>query len=110
MPTSDDEAPRLAELARFIQDFRNEFRSAVETMVRKDVYAANLATMEARLTTLQAELSRQDHNTQAELTRQDQRWQQAENDKKSFRNSFVLLIMGNIFTVVASIVVALVVK
>jgi predicted nucleic acid-binding Zn-ribbon protein len=53
----EDEAPRLAEINRSIQDFRNEFREAVKSMVRRDVYDANMETMKLQINNLQAALA-----------------------------------------------------
>lgn len=55
--TVEDEAPRLAEISRFIQDFRNEFRESVKSMVRRDVYDANMQTMQLQINTLDARIS-----------------------------------------------------
>lgn len=53
----EDEAPRLAEINRAIQDFRNEFREAVKSMVRRDVYDANMQTMQLQINNLQAQVA-----------------------------------------------------
>jgi predicted nucleic acid-binding Zn-ribbon protein len=55
--TLEDEAPRLAEINRSIQDFRNEFREAVKSMVRRDVYDANMQTMQLQINQLDAKIS-----------------------------------------------------
>lgn len=52
--TLEDEAPRLSEINRTIQDFRNEFREAVKSMVRRDVYDANMQTMQLQINNLDA--------------------------------------------------------
>lgn len=52
----DDEAPRLAEINRAIQDFRNEFREAVKSMVRRDVYDANMQMLQLQHNTLDAKV------------------------------------------------------
>lgn len=53
----EDEAPRLAEIIRAVQDFRNEFREAVKSMVRRDVYDANMQTMQLQINNLDAKIS-----------------------------------------------------
>lgn len=57
MGVLEDEAPRLAELHRAIQDFRNEFREVAKTMVRRDVYDANMQTMQLQINNLEAKVS-----------------------------------------------------
>lgn len=52
----EDEAPRLAEIIRAVQDFRNEFREAVKSMVRRDVYDANMQTMQLQINVLDAKI------------------------------------------------------
>lgn len=54
--TLEDEAPRMAELHRVIQDFRNEFRESVKSMVRRDVYDAQQQTMQLQINNLSAQL------------------------------------------------------
>lgn len=58
MPDIQDDTPRLAEIARTLQDFRYEFRDAMNAMVRKDVYLADMRTFEAKLETIFAENKR----------------------------------------------------
>lgn len=57
MPLEDD-APRLSEIARIIADFRSEFRDAVGSMVRRDVYDAQRQTTDVKISTIEAELRR----------------------------------------------------
>src|ERR1051326_8435535 len=47
--TLEDEPPRLAEISRAIQDFRNEFREAMKGMVRRDVYDANMQMIQLQI-------------------------------------------------------------
>lgn len=54
MTTLEEEAPRLAELNRSIQDFRQEFREVAKTMVRRDVYDANQQTVNLRIENIEA--------------------------------------------------------
>lgn len=74
----EDEAPRLAEINRAIQDFRNEFREAVKSMVRRDVYDANMQTMQLHINNLEDKLA----NVQRER----------ENDEKERRSTRALAI------------------
>ena len=48
MPTPE-EAISLAEIVRTMKDFREEFRSAVGSMIRADVYRAEQATLRAEI-------------------------------------------------------------
>ena len=52
----EDEAPRLAEINRSLQDFRNEFRESMRGVVRRDVYDANMQTMQLQINTLDAKI------------------------------------------------------
>lgn len=45
----DDDGPRLAEIARTLADFRNEFRSAMSEVVRKDVHSAQMASVQLQI-------------------------------------------------------------
>lgn len=60
MPGIEDDAPRLSELVRIMQDFRAEFRHFAESVVRKDVYAVERAAFEMQLNVLQREIARVD--------------------------------------------------
>ena len=55
--TLEDEAPRLSEINRTIQDFRNEFRESIKIMVRRDVYDANQQTMQLLINNLDAKIA-----------------------------------------------------
>lgn len=64
MPGYDDGTPSLGEIARIltnlrdeitrnITDFRNEYRTGVSELVRKDVYAVKEAAQDARIMELE---------------------------------------------------------
>lgn len=58
MPAYEDtDTPRLAEIARTLKDFRDEWRQGVEKLVRKDVYAVHISALEARIASLDAEIT-----------------------------------------------------
>lgn len=57
MPLPED-GHTLAEIARQVADFRNEFRSTVGTLVRQDVYQAQQETLRAQLAAIEAAHSR----------------------------------------------------
>lgn len=50
-----DETPRLAEIARVLNDFRNEFRSAIQELVRRDVYEVQHNGLEQRVKNIEDE-------------------------------------------------------
>lgn len=52
MPTTEDQIS-LAEIVRTMKDFREEFRGAISTMMRTDVYRAEQATLRAEITSSQ---------------------------------------------------------
>jgi hypothetical protein len=52
MPTAEDQIS-LAEIVRTMKDFREEFRGAISTMMRTDVYRAEQATLRAEITASQ---------------------------------------------------------
>lgn len=68
--TLEDEAPRLAEINRAIQDFRNEFREAVKSMVRRDVYDANMQTMQLQINNLDAKIAAVQKEREADENKQ----------------------------------------
>lgn len=68
--TLEDEAPRLAEINRAIQDFRNEFREAVKSMVRRDVYDANMQTMQLQINNLDAKIAAVQKEREADESKQ----------------------------------------
>lgn len=96
MPESDD-APRLGEIARTLVDFRNEFRSAIQELVRRDVYDAHRGSMETRI----ADLHEQITEVKTDLK---QKAQLGEAERKSLKH----LVIGAILTGMVSLVVALV--
>jgi hypothetical protein len=58
MPAYDDaDTPRLAEIARTLKDFRDEWRQGVQELVRKDVYAVHINALEAKIASLDTKIS-----------------------------------------------------
>lgn len=55
MPDIIDDGPKIAELGRFMVDFRSEMREALNQVVRKDVYAANLQALEMKIESVASE-------------------------------------------------------
>ena len=83
MPT--DDAMSLHEIARTLSDFRLEFRSQVQQLLRSDVYRAEQAAMDGRVKALEKDRD------------------SAEADAKANRR----LALGAVFTGVATLVTAL---
>ena len=50
----DDATPSLGEVIRIIQDFRNEYRSSLPDLVRKDVYDSQQEALKLRVSELEA--------------------------------------------------------
>ena len=75
----EEEAPRLAEIARTIKDFRQEFREAMQGVVRRDVYEANMQTTKLHIDNAVARIQ----SLEMEL---DETRRTKDNDRKSLRN------------------------
>lgn len=86
MPIHEDDVPKLAEIARTLSDFRNEFREAVSKMVRADVYLADLRTIEVRLAALVQENQRLDTVHKQEVARLNEQLKEERNDRRTLRN------------------------
>lgn len=99
MPGIDDNGHSIAELARFMQDFRSEFRSTVENMVRKDVYAADKATVEAKMLAQDSETKRLDSELKTDR-----------NERRNLRTGLLVTAAGTILTFISAIVLALVIN
>jgi len=78
--SQDDDGPRLAEISRTLSDFRNEFRSAMLEVVRKDVYSAHMASIQ-----LQLDMQAQESKRLAEQLERD-RTDKA-TDRRAVRNA-----------------------
>jgi len=66
MPPLEDETPRLAEVARALQDFRHEFRESMRGVVRRDVYDANQQTLQLQINNLQAAVMNNENELEKE--------------------------------------------
>lgn len=96
MPEQDD-TPRLGEIARTLTDFRNEFRSSIQELVRRDVYDAQRTYLENRIKEL--------HNEITEVrTDLKQKAQLGEAERRSLKQ----LVIGAIVTGAVSLMVALI--
>ncbi len=91
MPSYEEDAPRLAEIARNLQDFRSEFRVTVGGLLSKEVYESDKRAMQLQIDTL----TRDNKNLQADIERDRA-------DRRSLRN----LAISAVLTALGSIVVA----
>lgn len=90
----DDDAPRLAEIARNIADFRLEFRAFTTEVVRKDVYTAHMAAIQMQIDRLDRE------NGQLEQEMERERQEKAA-DRREVRKA---LLTASLSVVVAVLV------
>lgn len=97
----DDDAPRLAEIARNIADFRQEFRAFTGEVVRKDVYSAHMAAIQMQLDRLAKE------NSQLELDMERER-QEKTADRREVRKALLtasLSVVVAVLVLIAEIVI-----
>lgn len=94
---SSDDVPTLRELARTLADFREEFRTQMGQMVRKDVHAVEHDAMAVKCQVLNDRIAR------LEAQRLED-----EKVKTSNRNAVYLSILGAGLSLVVAIVVAVV--
>lgn len=90
MPVVEHEEPRMAEVVRIVTDFRAEFREAMNTVVRKDVYQANLDALKSELAAARGDLIRQDLELRRELTRLDSELQQDRQERRNLRTGLIV--------------------
>lgn len=108
VPVYDDEAPRLAEIGRAIGDFRNEFRSALSQMVRRDVYDANMQTIGVQMEALRSENARLNNEIDRESIRLTSEIEKDRTERKTSRNIVYGAALSSIVSFVVVIVQALV--
>lgn len=99
MPEPDD-TPRLAEIARTIADFRSEFREAISGMVRRDVYMAEMRTLEVKIETLVNEDRRIENNINNEIKSLYQEIEKDRNDRKGVRTQVVGASLAAVVSVI----------
>jgi hypothetical protein len=92
-PGLEQEAPRGAEIYRTIQDFRSEFREAMKSVVRQDVYAAHMATMQLRIDNQDAKINSLKAEHEAE-----------EKDRKAIRNIAIGIGVPGVLSLLIAIV------
>lgn len=91
--TLEQEAPRMAELNRTIQDFRSEFREAIKGVVRLDVYSAHSATMQLRI-----------DNSDAKIKALEQKIEDDANERRTTRNLAIGISVPGILSLLIAIV------
>lgn len=84
MPDITDDGPKIAELGRFMTDFRSEVREALNQVVRKDVYQAERLAAELQVAALRQEVVRIEAVHKAELARIDRDLVTHHTDHKNF--------------------------
>lgn len=89
MPETPDDVPRLAEIARTLSDFRSEFRDAVSGMVRRDVYIAEMRTLEVKIEGLFQENKRLERDIIEETKRLDTEIERDRGERRSIRNQII---------------------
>lgn len=95
MPLPED-GHTLAEIARQVADFRNEFRNTISGLVRQDVYAAQQETLRAQFAAMEAAHARDVAALQAQLAA-------LEADKRQNRG----LVLGAFASAAVALVVGL---
>lgn len=87
MTTYEEDAPRLAEIGRAINDFRLEFRNTVAQMVRRDVYDAQMQTIGVQMEAMRAEIRRNAETAAQDAARVDQKVDEDRSERKVLRNT-----------------------
>jgi hypothetical protein len=89
--------PTLAEIARTLADFRQEFRAQISQLVRSDLYAAHREAQDQRIRSLEEHLARVEKARDAD-----------ESDRAASRRVGLSgLVTGAVSLVVALVLVAL---
>lgn len=100
MPAIDDDMS-IREIARTLSDFRNEFRSQVQQLLRADLYRAEQAQVEHRLASLERDLERDEQERAASRAREEQ-------ERSANRRLVVAAFMTSGLTFIGALVLALV--
>jgi len=90
MPIESDDVPTLRELARTLADFRDEFRTQMGQVVRKDVHTVEHGHLNDRVLRLESQRL------------------EDEKTKAANRNAVYLSVLGAALSLVVAIVVAVV--
>lgn len=89
MAEIQDDVPRLAEIARTLADFRSEFCEAVSGMVRRDVYIAEMRTLEVKIEGLVQEAKRLERDIYEETKRLDAEIERDRGERRTIRNQIL---------------------
>lgn len=100
MPAPDDDMS-IREIARTLSDFRNEFRSQVQQLLRADLYRAEQAQVEHRLAALERDRERDEQERAADRKR-------AEDERHANRRLVNGAFLSSALTFVAMLIVAFV--
>lgn len=96
MPTAPEDLISIAELARTMKDFRDEFRGALNGMVRIDVYRAEQAT-------LRAETAAQNASLIGRLITLERDLKQVQDERRQYRTMSIGAALTAAVTVVLSL-------
>lgn len=90
MPPYEDDVPTVKELYRTLCDFRDEWRSQMGQLVRKDVHTVEHESLLARLARLEGERDQQ------------------QKERATLRNQFYFAVLGAGLSLATALLVALV--
>jgi hypothetical protein len=96
----DEDVPRLAEIARTLTDFRAEFRSVTQDMVRKDVYSAHMTAVQLQIQTLEKENRRVAEDMDREIQRISSEINNDRSDRRSIRNIALSAVLSSILAII----------
>lgn len=105
---TQDDVPRLAEIARTLSDFRSEFRDAVSGMVRRDVYIAEMRTLEVKIEGLVQECKRLERDLVEETKRLDTEIERDRGERRTIRNQIVGVGLTALLSIVLLVLQAVV--
>jgi hypothetical protein len=101
MPTTPGDDMSIREIARTLSDFRNEFRSQVQQLLRADLYRAEQAQVEHRLSALERDRERDEQERAANRVREEQ-------ERAANRRLVVGAFMASGLSFVSALILALV--
>lgn len=94
MPDITDDVPRLAEIARSLQDFRSEFRTWKSGVVSKDVYEANMRTIETRIEAVTQENRRLNMELEKERTERARQLEKEQTERRTSNGKILFAMLG----------------
>lgn len=96
MPGLEDDVPTVRELYRIMCDFRDEWRTKSEQLVRKDVHNVEHETLVARILVLEATVQRQDEDLRRMAEKRVLDLEAARNQLQSRTWALVTTVLGGI--------------